>query len=368
MPVKTRTHFESPFIQGDYVDRPKPEVSPVSVEYESVEDIPTEMKRGVGFSAGNDSLVATHKAMSGGHADFVVHIDTGTNLSESISYVRGVCERYGWPLFIAPTTENPERYFCRFGAPDERGHNSAFHTLKGRALREISNHLGDFELVTGVFKRESQNRMVNVSGEYSDPEYVSWAYRNIVWNWIQDDFGEYIQTHELPKSPTKKKVHRSGDCQCLAYGHRDEIFVDIEAKYPDDFEYLRNIERRMQEYRGRLLRIEDEYPEVYHQARDDWRKREGRPFMTLDMAIERFAPDVFEWAVSLNRLDALRRGRQIASNYLGHGGLSDAEEHGLVKQAEIEDGKQADLCEYCGDLEPNEPLTVKRAVKEARSE
>lgn len=306
--------------------------------------------------------------MSKGVADFVVHIDTGTNLAKSISYVRQVCDRYGWPLFVAPTTESAERYFCRYGAPDQSGHTSAFHALKGRAIREIVRHLGDFELVTGVYKRESQKRMVNVSGEYSDPDYVMWAYRNIVWDWNSEDFADYINTHNLPKSPTKKKVHRSGDCQCLAFGHRDEVYVDIEANYPEDFEYLRNIERRMQEYRGRLLRVEDEYPDVYRQARDDWKERgEGQSHLTLDVALKRFAPEVFNWAIDIDRVDATRRGRQIASNYLGHGELTDAEEHGLVKQAEVESGVQADLCEYCGNLEPSKPETVKRAVDDARN-
>lgn len=368
MPVKTDVHFQSPFIQSTAVDRPQPDTPAPNVEYESIRDIPKEATHGVGFSAGNDSLVATHKAMSEGHADFVVHIDTGTNLTESISYVREVCDKYGWPLIIAPTTEGTERYFCRYGAPDQSGHTSAFHTLKGRGLRAIANHVdGEFVLITGVYQRESQNRMENVDGEYSNPDYCAWAYSSILWNWSERDFREYMETHNLPKSPTKQKIHRSGDCQCLAFGHRDEIFVDIEAHYPEDFAFLKNIERRMQEYRGRLLRIEDEYPEVYRMARDSWcEETPDQSKLTLDVAIQRNNHEVFEWATDLSREGAIRRGRQVASNYLGYGGLSDAEEHGLVKRAEIADGKQADLCEYCESMQPTEPKTVQRAVEKAR--
>ena len=367
MNIKTDTHFQSPFIETEPVARPAPSIDPVSIEYDSVEDLPTEYERGVGFSGGNDSLVATHKAMSEGLADFVVHIDTGTNMAETVSWVRETCERYGWPLIVVPTTVNPERWFSRYGPPDSGGHNSAFWALKGRALNQVAKQIGEFELITGVYQRESEKRIKNVNGEYNDPDYCNWVYRNIVWDWIDTTFDEYIAEHGLERSPVKKKIHRGGDCQCLAYGHRDEIYVDIEAKYPDDFDYLRNIERRMQEYRGRLLLVEDEYPALFSVAKDDYRTRGGKPYDTLDTVIRKFSPSVFEWATDIDREMALRRGRMVASNYFGHGKLSNAEAHGLVTTAEIEAGDQAELCEYgCERVTEGESMTVERAVKRAQ--
>jgi len=364
--IRTDVHFNSPFIQSKEVPRPLPEINDVPIEFE-LSELPTNAKRGVGLSGGVDSLVATHKAMSEGKADFVVHIDTGTNLTETVSWVREVCEIYGWPLLIASTTENPERYFCRYGAPDTDGHTSAFHTLKGRALRTIANHLDEFTLITGVYKRESTKRLENVSGEKSNPDYCAWKYWNLVWNWVDSDFQEYMAEHNLPQSPTKQTIHRSGDCQCIAFGHRDEIFVDIASEYPEDFAFLQNIELRMQEYRGRLLRVEDEYPTIYQQARDEWRVEGGTPYKTLDICLKENAPDVFNWAVDIDQKDAIRRGQQIASNYLGHGALTDAEQHGLVTQAEVEAGKQADLCAYgCGIESESKPRSVERAIQDAR--
>jgi len=62
---------------------------------------------------------------------------------------------------------------------------------------------------------------------------------------------EYREEHGLPTNPVVKNIHRSGECYCGAFATRDEELIDLQAHYPDHFEWIREVEKEVKaEFEG----------------------------------------------------------------------------------------------------------------------
>lgn len=177
-------------------------------------------------------------------------------------------------------------------------------------------------------------------------------------SWIH----EYQKKHDLPRNPVAEKIHRSGDCQCLAFGSRGTELTLIEAEYPKFGRWLRNVETRVQEYRGRVNLFEERYPTIYEDV-DDRRKNERPNPMRLTILKEHY-PDVFHDIVAVDTNTAIAKGRTDHTNYIGHGGLSSRELRTLVSQA---DSSQQTLCETCSGTSDSIVPSVKRQQDKALS-
>jgi 3'-phosphoadenosine 5'-phosphosulfate sulfotransferase (PAPS reductase)/FAD synthetase len=360
-------------VRNDAIPKPEPESDPVDIwESNRILEVPNgvgEKDRAVLFSGGDDSLALTHLAMSNGWADFVVHLDTNSSIPENLDYVRSICEEYQWPLLIISSPMPLDTFAYRYGFPGASCHRMAFQYFKGRQLGYFyrKKH-GDVKLFSGVRKLESDRRMENIEAEvqYEDASksgnFTGWWVSPLIDKsdeWVQ----EYRERHGLPRNPVSQKIHRSGDCQCLAFGKRTEELIMIEAEYPEFAKWLLNVERRVQEYRGRVYQLEDEYPDVATQMQE--KREETRPYpMKLTVLKEHFR-DVYDEIVATPTDEAVLRGRMENTSYIGHGGMSSRELRDLTTSA---DTSQTTLCETCGDACTTLATSVQRDIEEAASE
>ena len=202
------------------------------------------------FSGGHDSLVSTHEAIENGHAEEVVHINTGIGIPETREYVHEVCDEFGWPLREVESEFDYETIVLENQFPGPAVHIIMYSKLKERALRIIARETdGKPHLYTGVRRDESERRFRNLT----DPvqEASQWVWHANVHAFNRFDVEDYIQDHGLPKSPVKQLYHHSGECLCGAFGNRTEELVLLEAHFPETAKRIKDLERRVQERHGK---------------------------------------------------------------------------------------------------------------------
>lgn len=195
------------------------------------------------FSGGTDSLVATHYAMENGHAEEVIYLDTNTGIPENLEYVEGVCESFGWPLRVEEAPLTLKEFVDRFeGFPGPQAHRWAYIFLKERQLERVATETeGKPHFWTGVRKDESTRRRMNVPDELTE-EVDQWIWENPIAYWSDERVEAYIEYHGLPTNPVHQLIHRSGDCYCGAFASRDEELIDLQANFPEHYEWLMEVE------------------------------------------------------------------------------------------------------------------------------
>lgn len=137
----------------------------------------------------------------------------------------------------------------------------------------------------------------------------------------------------------------------------------IEAEYPDFAKWLLNVERRVQEYRGRVYQLEDKYPDVAKRMQE--KREQTRPYPMKLTVLKKHFGDVYDEIVAIPTDEAILRGRMENTSYIGHGGMSSRELRDLTTSA---DTNQKTLCETCGDVCATLATSVKRDIKQAASE
>lgn len=359
-------------IRTPTIEKPTPNSSPVDIWEVGLLDtsgFSHGKDRAVLFSGGDDSLALTHFVMEHDLADLVIHLDTNSAIPENTDYVRSVCEEFQWPLIILSSPMPFDRFAFRYGFSGPAQHSVAFHTFKGRALSEFyRKRNGDVKFFSGVRRLESDRRMKHIDAEvqYEDPtnggNFRGWWLSPLLDksdDWVID----YRETHGLPENPVSRKIHRSGDCQCLAFGHRSEELIMIEAEYPEFGRWLRNVEQRTQEYRGRLFSLREAHPEVAE--RIDTLRKQTRPHpMRLTILKEHF-PATYEKIANISRETAILKGKTHRTSYIGHGGLSSKELRSMLAEADL---KQTTLCETCNDTCSELSPAVREYMQEAKQE
>jgi len=344
MPALIDDHVDTEFVETEPIARPQPDSERPDVEFESVEDVPPEMDRWVGFSGGNDSLAVTHYAMTHGMAHGVVYCDTSSGLAENLEYVREVCQRQGWPLVVVPPRYCYEFPAFRYGIPGPDYHGFWFDYCKGDGWNALWHQVdGSLKIITGVYKAESENRTEAITSEVQREEgnFRGW-YISPFWESDGETMDDYIDRHGLERNPCYSNIGRSGDCYCLAYAGRDEVTLELAKHYPEHYHWLMNAERRIQEYRGRIKLLEDRWPGAVEYARDVLRKRGGTPYPLIDEVLRTHLPVHYEWAVRQPRRRAILRGMQEPTCWLGHGGESTER---LQQAADQADDDQASICD-----------------------
>jgi 3'-phosphoadenosine 5'-phosphosulfate sulfotransferase (PAPS reductase)/FAD synthetase len=207
------------------------------------------------FSGGDDSVVSTHVAQREYDIDWVVYLDTNTGVPENLEHVKDVCRSYDWDLAVLSSPVTLKEFALGtdtrepLGFPGPGIHSWAYQYFKERQLREVATHAdGKPRFYTGVRSHESNRRMKNVEGGRVEAE--RWVWVSPIHDWTDHEMTQYRRKYGLPTNPVAEKIGRSGDCYCGAFAHRDTELAELEAHYPDHAEWLKEVEREVQEEIG----------------------------------------------------------------------------------------------------------------------
>lgn len=234
-----------------------------------------------GFSGGDDSIVATHFAVTYFNAS-VVHCNTMIGMDVNRKHVEEVVNKYGWHLIEkhAVATGPPkttrkriggkrvdlpfdpsslpngkwfdgntayEEYCYNFGMPGPGQHARQYQRLKERLFNSVRR-----EAKVGHHKR---SKIMVITGIRHDESSVRAGYQRAVSKvsgtiWVnpfywqtKSDFEMYRQEFGLPRNPVKPVVGISGDCLCGTMGSRDELHL-IEKLEPEKKIYINSIEAK----------------------------------------------------------------------------------------------------------------------------
>lgn len=208
------------------------------------------------FSGGHDSLVVTHYLMENGFCDAVLHLDTRTGIQENQDFVIETCEEYGWPLRIEKAPITLKEWCLELGADDtEYGfpgpefHSYIYRWLKEMQLGSIATETdGKPHYWTGVRKEESDRRMRTVTEPVEEVE--RWFWHAPIAEWSDEEMEEYLDDHDIARNPVVEAIHKSGECFCGAFDSRDETLIDLQANYPEHYEWIKELEEEIIEEIG----------------------------------------------------------------------------------------------------------------------
>lgn len=243
------------------------------------------------FSGGHDSLASVHYAMEQDSTSAVLHLDTGTGIDENLEFVRNTCAEFEWPLRIIETPEDYEEFVKQVGFPGPGVHHWAYQRLKERQLVTVASEGSAAKHYwTGIRASESQRRMEFHDDPVDRERRERWVWVNPIHAWSDEDVEEYIDEYDLPRNPVVDLIHRSGECFCGAFAKRDEELVDLQANYPQHYEWLMDVEEEVREARG-----ENETTSYWGHGEEssDQLQRLAKEYEELDMKLCRdCVPDV----------------------------------------------------------------------------
>lgn len=203
------------------------------------------------FSGGHDSLVSSHIAIENGPADEVLHLDTTTGIPENLEFIEDVCDEFRWPLRVEEAPMTLKEFAEKWGFPGPRAHSWAYRWFKERQLERVAaehNHKPHYW--AGVRKDESGNRMEYITQSGIVEPADQWTWHKPIAYIPEERRDEYIAENALPTNPVVEDIHRSGECYCGAFATRDEELIDLQANYPDHFEWLKELEDDIIDARG----------------------------------------------------------------------------------------------------------------------
>lgn len=197
-------------------------------------------------SGGHDSVTNAHVSASilnkSGVPFVVYHGDTTIGIPDTKTYVKEICQRYHWPLFIrrSPDPNDSYEHLVRvygFPGPTRLAHQIMYRHLKERALNYFVTHecksspyaRENVLLLSGLRKQESRVRM-GYTREYAKEKSKIWA--NPIFYFSDTDVRRYMQAHNIPPNPVKVKICISGECLCGAFAGKEEWF-EIKRNYPE---------------------------------------------------------------------------------------------------------------------------------------
>ena len=196
------------------------------------------------FSGGHDSVVATHLSVSAGYAKRVVHINTGTGITENRNYVFEMAEMFKWKIEeIHPPESSYEDFVLKYGFPGPMAHRYAYIWLKERALKKLVQSAvcpphNRAMLLTGIRSKESARRM-----GYNSPtnRVGSTIWVAPIYYFSAIEVTEYMERHGIPRNPVVDLLHRSGECNCGAFAHPGEM-AEMEMWFPETAKKLHALE------------------------------------------------------------------------------------------------------------------------------
>lgn len=232
-----------------------------------------------GFSGGDDSIVATHFAVTEFGAA-VAHCNTLTGMEANRKHMGAIVDRFGWHLIekhavaLGPPKSTRKRingkrvdlpfdpaslptgrwqdgktayeeYCFNFGMPGPGQHGRQYQRLKERSFNAIRREAkqghsrnATVMMITGIRRDESSIR-AGYKRAVSKVGGTVWV--NPFYWFDAVAFELYRQEFGLPRNPVKPVVGISGDCLCGTMGEPHEL--DLAAKLePKRKVYIQGIE------------------------------------------------------------------------------------------------------------------------------
>lgn len=179
------------------------------------------------FSGGHDSLTACHVASRHPRFTGCVHINTGIGIPDTREFVRETCRRQGWALREIRAKEDCgqdyEQLVTERGFPGPPHHYKMYNRLKERALKLLTKETkvghsvrSKILLVSGCRSQESTRRMGHVEPIQHRKEDGARVWVAVIHDWSKIDCNNYIAAHGLERNSVVDKIHKSGECLCLA--------------------------------------------------------------------------------------------------------------------------------------------------------
>jgi 3'-phosphoadenosine 5'-phosphosulfate sulfotransferase (PAPS reductase)/FAD synthetase len=192
------------------------------------------------LSGGNDSTVLAHwaKGQMGGRLDAAVFVDTSIAAPGVREFVEDFCAEREIKLLVYETPYSEFVAMCReHGMPGPGTHLYSYVRLKERQIDAlVADHKERWKdrimLLSGARRAESVQRMGSAVPVERDGAQV-WV--NPLIDWSNEEMREYRERHALPTSDAAALLHRSGECNCLAYSSRGEREMLL-SLWPEWFE------------------------------------------------------------------------------------------------------------------------------------
>lgn len=204
------------------------------------------------LSGGDDSLTAAKVASLHPSFSGCIHLDTGTGVAATRTFVETTCHQQGWPLEVyAPPPGEYERlvlegYTTRDGRLHQgfpygpRSHSTMYYYLKQRQIQQaIKDHKTTrrerIGLVTGIRTAESSRRRRSKMGQrplhYKDTERSA-VWFNPIRDWTKRECLAFLEAQGVARNPVSVNCHRSGECLCGALASHAEL-GEIAFFYPE---------------------------------------------------------------------------------------------------------------------------------------
>ncbi len=202
-------------------------------------------------SGGNDSGTALEVAFRSDEIDLdgVVFIDTGINVFQTKEFVKQEAEKRGLEFhcideeYVEPY-RSYENLVLVYGFPGPPQHSYMYANLKGERLNGFLDSFdGKIGLISGVMKDESDRRKMNI-GDDAIEEDGSSVWISPLYDWYESTVDTYREHLELRENDVTALLHVSGDCNCGAYGHRDEL-RELLNFYPNAAKKIEQLERKV---------------------------------------------------------------------------------------------------------------------------
>jgi len=197
------------------------------------------------FSAGKDSLVATHLVLSE-VADtplekHVLLVDTTVFIPVALDFAKEISAQQGWPLTIVQPKQDFWTQARRKGMPWCR-RRWCCEGLKLGPMRDFIRALPPQRAaVTGLRRDESERRRKIQQVIYDRRRGVNcWNYAPLA-DWTEKDVLSYIKAHNLPMPPHYRMGFKE-TCMCGTFCSKKEILI-LKAYYPEIFQKFVDLEK-----------------------------------------------------------------------------------------------------------------------------
>jgi phosphoadenosine phosphosulfate reductase len=200
------------------------------------------------FSGGKDSLVATHYTLSQledvNIEKYVVFVDTTVMVPTAEPFVRDVCKRFNWNLYVL----KPNRDFWTLVGVDGLPMPTMFRRwccgkLKLDPIKKFLRGLNPQRgAIMGLRKEESQRRKTKLKKQVLyDQKSLSWKFSPIL-DWSEQDVFRYMKEHDLPMPP-HYRLGIPETCLCGAYSSR-KVMMRVKAQFPELFQKFVELEKQ----------------------------------------------------------------------------------------------------------------------------
>jgi len=205
------------------------------------------------LSGGNDSSVALEVAYQSPEIelDGVFFMDTGVNVTQTKNFVRKEAQKRGLSFHSAGEEyalkqERFENLVKTYGFPGQPIHKQMFRNLKDkraqRYLKQFTENGEKIALISGVYSDESTQRNEKIGDDpIEETTHATWI--SPVYDWLEETVDEYRKVFDLRENDVTALLHTSGDCNCGAYGSREEL-RDLMQFYPESAKQIKQLERK----------------------------------------------------------------------------------------------------------------------------